>query len=1509
MRELRRQLISLIDATLKEQGDVLGERAAACLVRDSLSLLSQGRPHQMGVRFRTITRGDLHRHLITIRCPDQAFFLDGIKVYLARQGIQPLGQQAVVYCASYDDQGAVSAICPPDVCATGNEMLVALHVSATLVPDGDKLFKDLSGIVHAVQASVRDYRAMDTALNVATEALVQDDVEAASLLAWMTDANYLLFGMAVNGKRYGILSNRRTLSRVAPGLWEDLASLPTPEQPGIAWLYLPHAQNFVYGASQLEVVRICWRERNRLVGATLLGYFARSARNTNASQVPLLSQVWNELLTTPALTRSAYLSREIRTLFDRIPKPVLLSVPPEELLATLRAIIDVGTPEKTLLFPWHTPPGEVRLMLVVMAAIRFTHDVEQAILATLKTGGFIPLHHQNVAVGQHQLMFVSCRENGTPPSSLENLRQAVQECAISWHDRARAAIRAHASGDETPAALGALASVPRVYTDLFEPETFVHDLEILKRIRQDARPHVRIERTTEGLDIHLFTTLPVPLGKLVTIATNFGLSPLKEVVMAFPGDPLVHLTSLTCTTGIPVQPDDLPRLKEALEAVLDNAIDNDPANALILLAGLDLRAVMVLIALRGHLVQLMPSAAPEAVSNTFLRYPMVAAALYRVFAARHTESGDIQQQAQRFADALDDVQSLNEDTWFRAMGELADAGLRSNAFVRALDEPIAIKIDPNRLSFAPYPRPYREIFVHGRHVQGVHLRGGPVARGGLRLSDRPADFRTEVLELMATQVIKNGIIVPTGAKGGFVVKGGAGSAFIQSQYRAYIRALLSVTDNRIGKRVLPPEGIVIAPEDRNDPYLVVAADKGTATFSDLANAEAEAAGFWLDDAFASGGSHGYDHKAYGITARGAWVCVRHHFAAMGIDPNREPITVTAIGDMGGDVFGNGMLQSRTLRLIAAFNHAHIFLDPDPDPEIAYRERQRLFEQRGGWDQYDPQTISKGGGVFSRSAKRVAISPQVAEALGIPAGDISGEKLVQAILTAPVDLLYNGGIGTYVRASDERDDEVRDPANNAVRVGADRLRCRVIGEGGNLGLTQRARIEFAAAGGRINTDATDNSGGVDMSDHEVNLKILLATTRNIPSRTRRNRLLASLGDEITELCLAGNLAQARALSLAERETRDYPPRVRRLRDRLVAEGHLDPATHPGMDEPGEATLALRPQLAVLLGCEKNRIKAALARDDFARQTPFRDDLLNDYFPDRVTRRHQDGVQNHPLADEIVNTVATNGLVERFGMFALSHLETLINATTSDVAQGLMAADYVLKAAHLRTAIWHHVADLEQAIIMQLALQSHLQHFAEELLRLSPAGTLSKAWMHEQRGHFVRFRHLIEGETKGQDGENVCLVYDSAIQAGLSESDAAWLCAMPHLARSGVALQAGARTGIPLSRCLAANRTVFRQLPFLTVEMQLRNPSWGTDLSHALRGEWLNRLTHMRSRAVVFLLETRSRDLDAAGRRIWRQHPHWRDIATLAEQMDSPTEDPMRVILLLTRLESLIDDITG
>ncbi|HEY0876886.1 MAG TPA: NAD-glutamate dehydrogenase domain-containing protein, partial [Zeimonas sp.] len=618
---------------------------------------------------------------------------------------------------------------------------------------------------------------------------------------------------------------------------------------------------------------------------------------------------------------------------------------------------------------------------------------------------------------------------------------------------------------------------------------------------------------------------------------------------------------------------------------------------------------------------------------------------------------------------------------------------------------LSFKFDPKRIPNLPQPMPMYEIFVYAPRFEGVHLRGGKVARGGLRWSDRMEDYRTEVLGLVKAQIVKNAVIVPVGSKGGFVVKNppppsdreavlGEGIAC----YRLYLHGLLDLTDNLVQGRVVPPPDVVR--HDGDDPYLVVAADKGTASFSDYANAVAAEYGFWLGDAFASGGSAGYDHKKMAITARGAWESVMRNFRELGLDTQVQPFTVVGIGDMSGDVFGNGMLQSRKIRLLAAFDHRHIFIDPDPDPEVSFRERERLFAlPRSSWDDYDRALISEGGGVWPRSAKSIALSPQTCAALGIEAESLMPSELIRAILRAPADLLYNGGIGTYVKAMNETDAAVGDRTNDAVRVNGAELRCRVVAEGGNLGLTQLGRIEYALKGGKLYTDAIDNSGGVDCSDHEVNIKILLDSVVAAGELTgkQRDALLAEMTVEVAAMVLRDNYAQTQVLSVTRTRGVALLDEQAEFIRRLSIAGRLNRKLEflPMDDEIAERAAArvglVAPELAVLLAYSKIELFDEVLASDVP-EDPYIGTVLSHYFPHLLRERFAAHIARHPLHREIITTHVVNSMINRVGPTFVSRLQGEVGASAPDIVRAYMATRDVFGLV----SIWREIEALDNLV---------------------------------------------------------------------------------------------------------------------------------------------------------------------------------------------------------------------
>ena len=644
---------------------------------------------------------------------------------------------------------------------------------------------------------------------------------------------------------------------------------------------------------------------------------------------------------------------------------------------------------------------------------------------------------------------------------------------------------------------------------------------------------------------------------------------------------------------------------------------------------------------------------------------------------------------------------MDEDRILSAFAGTFNATLRTNYYLPGDNHGhrgcISIKLDPSQIPEAPLPRPKFEIFVFSPDVEGVHLRGGSIARGGLRWSDRREDFRTEVLGLMKAQVVKNTVIVPTGAKGGFYCKRmpqGDREVIMNTGiacYKTFISGLLDITDNVIDGKVVTPEGVVR--RDGDDPYLVVAADKGTATFSDIANEISRSYNFWLDDAFASGGSAGYDHKKMGITARGAWEAVKRHFREQGLDTQKEPFTVAGIGDMSGDVFGNGMLLSRKIKLVAAFNHLNIFIDPDPDIAASFKERKRLFALgRSSWTDYDESLISKGGGVFSRQAKTIRLSTETRKMLGVEETSMKPDELVSAILRMEVDLLWNGGIGTYAKASTESHADVGDRSNDTVRVNADELRCKVIGEGGNLGLTQRARIEYSLNGGRVNTDFIDNSAGVDSSDREVNIKILLSDVikQKSMSREKRNELLASMTDDVAELVLRNNYMQTQAISMSEIRSVERLDEIARVITGLERSGLLDRELEylpddVEMEERKARKQGLtRPELAVVLSYAKIDVYDALIEsdetmEDFLKTHPMR------YFPEILRRRYAEFIPVHRLSPQILATLIANDVVNRMGPAFVKRVQLDTGADVKTIARAYTVARQIVRAGRFNQTI--------------------------------------------------------------------------------------------------------------------------------------------------------------------------------------------------------------------------------
>jgi glutamate dehydrogenase len=1074
-----------------------------------------------------------------------------------------------------------------------------------------------------------------------------------------------------------------------------------------------------------------------------LGLFTSKAQSTQVDDIPILRRKLRQVLERDEALPGSHDYKAIVAAFNSMPREDLFSSDSDQLHKDIRAILSLEQERGARLRIRPDPLKRGIGAMVVMPRESFNGEVRRTIQDFLQLRLKATRVDYRLALGEDQshARFHFYFVTDIDPASIDaaELERTVIELARTWREELRERlIETHGEVEGRELARRYAAAFDEGYEAEVSPGQAVHDIANLERLSERGNVFDLVNPVSEG-DANVTLLIFYHLGRgralsdVLPLLENLGFRVLDQNpyvvspsrVQFTAGDgvagaadgadpaPALGIRSVDVfrvQTGAGAQVDvlnDKARLLEALDGVSGGTAENDRLNRLVMTAGLTVRQVSLLRAYLMYYAQLNLVTSRAFVSSSLLAHPDLAALLVRYFEARFdpalgpaTGPGSEARAAAMAAaqeavlDALAGVSSLAEDQALRGMLDLMRASVRTSYYLGF--ERISFKLDSAKVGSMPEPRPLYEIAVSSRLVEGTHLRGGKVARGGIRWSDRPDDFRTEVLGLMKTQMTKNAVIVPVGSKGGFVLKAppadrDALRKHVQEQYQTYIRGLLDLTDNVVDGRSVTPAGLVVY--DEPDTYLVVAADKGTATFSDLANQTAAEYGFWLGDAFASGGSAGYDHKGMGITARGAWECVKRHFAEMGTNVMRDEFTVVGIGDMSGDVFGNGLIYTDRIRLQAAFNHLHVFIDPEPDAAASFRERTRLFKlPRSTWADYDRTLISEGGGVFDRSAKSIELSPQIKALLGTTAGSMSGQDLIKAVLRLPVDLLWNGGIGTYVKASTERNAEVGDSANDGVRVDGNELRCKVVGEGGNLGFTQLARIEYARNGGRNDTDAIHNSAGVDTSDHEVNIKICLQPLLSAGemSVAQRDSLLVEMTDDVAALVLRDNDRQSQALSLALRSANADLELFSSLLDYLVDTAGLNPhveylPTGKQLDERRKTGGGLtRPELSVMLAY----VKMGLYRRMLETDLPDDEDLdhyLYAYFPPLLRARSPEAIAGHSLRREITATQLTNTVVDLLGMEFVHRAVRQNGATPVEVVRSALIAIELLDAHALAATI--------------------------------------------------------------------------------------------------------------------------------------------------------------------------------------------------------------------------------
>jgi glutamate dehydrogenase len=1013
-----------------------------------------------------------------------------------------------------------------------------------------------------------------------------------------------------------------------------------------------------------------------------------------------------------------------------IPVGILLSRPQPLVEQWLTQILDNLYVEEPDFSVDSDPEYEMIWILGVVAGSEASAFSSEHINRVGHREGFQPDVLLRRRMNEHEILLLSIVPTGgqTLEALFQRLSKTVHGLFASWQNQFRKSLTNHFIGErviEEKLTLYRQALSPAAEVQQ-EPEEALQDLIRLEDLTVDRPVRVNFHRKQNDVYVKIYSMDQRPIGDLVPMLAHFGFLVTDEYAF-----PTRFASDTRYIYAYRIEDAELnPRFDASVSRVLEEVVlgtTTDESLNRMAIYGLDRHQLALVKTLLAYLFQIDRTFSRAFIARTTLAQKDFVRTLVQWFMLRFSpEEASIEREqsqkelTERLQNQLDAIGSIMEAQLCRRLFQIVEAVVRSNYY--SFKPEVSFKIRSQQLTGLLPPVPLFEIFVYSSEFEAVHLRGAMIARGGIRWSDRPDDFRTEIHGLMKAQMVKNTVIVPSGSKGGFCLKGSRATdpAFALQCYKRFMASMLELTDNRT------PDDEIEAPDlvclDPPDPYLVVAADKGTARFSDDANEVAMAAGFWLGDAFASGGTNGYDHKKQGITARGAWESVRRHFFEMAQDPEKDPVTVAAIGDMGGDVFGNGMLLSRSMRLVAAFNHRHIFLDPAPSPE-AWQERKRLFDEVLGWDAYNASLLSKGGGIYDRTSARIRLSPEAAEALGIEESELSGEELIRSILSAPVDLLWNGGIGTYVKASTETHDDAMDPANDRVRINGNEMRCRVIGEGGNLGFTQKARLEAAANGTRLNTDAIDNSGGVDMSDHEVNLKILLErlmrTERMDPSG--RNQWIEKLEEDMIELVLLNNRASNLCLSLDQRRVQLNPEGFTAVARWLENRGHRleglaleDPSSR--FEQPSRSFS--RPMLASMLGHAKLELKnQILDSGGFSRKEM--ESYFTSYFPEKLLSSFPDDVLAHPLRQEITVAQVLNHCVQYGGVtFFLSVMEKT-GSSPVDVAYARLSVESFLDVSSLRSkapgaaaAETDYLISLEDRI-ERMTITALLQNAAEAL----------------------------------------------------------------------------------------------------------------------------------------------------------------------------------------------------
>ncbi|UTV29149.1 NAD-glutamate dehydrogenase [Photobacterium atrarenae] len=1293
--------------------------------------LVQNKPDQISVRVYnpTLSRyGWQSTHtVVEIVTPDRPFLVDSVRMTLTRLGITSHLMLNGPYYFKRNELGAIT-----EACGQNGDLQTLFHIEVDRLNDKAEmkaLKEELEQVLQDVDLVVNDWHAMQGKMQEIVKELKAADLpvdeaqrdEAIAFLDWVTRHNFTFMGYhqydllpiegdyeltPCEGSALGLLSKQGKVRSLKLSDLPESARLEARKKD-LLILTKSNTKSKVHRPAYTDYIGIRRFDKNgNVVGEhRFTGLYASTAYHQTAMNIPLISNKVSRILQASGYSEGSHSWKALNNLLETYPRDELIQANEKEMLDVGCGVVRMQDRDLLRLFVRRDPFGRFFSCMVYVTKERYNTELRRKTQQILKDyfGSdqdveFTTFFSESPLARTHYIVRV---ENNNFDVDVKAIEHNLVEAAAAWEDRLSASLVANFGENKgTPLAKNYARAFPRSYKEQMLPGSAVADIEQLESLSEDNKLGMLFYRPQEKGVNSNFVKLklfhrdePIHLSDVMPMLENLGLrvigeSPYEIVTANGTVYWILDFAMLLNACDEIDLTESRDRFQEAFSAIWHNNLESDGFNRLVLCAGLTGREVTIVRSYARYMRQVGFPFSQHYIEETLSNHSDLARDLVALFALRFNPKKKRTEKAEQDLIAkmnkkLDKVESLDDDRIIRRYMEMILATQRTNYYqTDAEGKPkpwLSLKLRPSEISEIPAPVPFFEIFVYAPDIEGVHLRGGKVARGGLRWSDRQEDFRTEILGLVKAQQVKNTVIVPVGAKGGFVCKRQPQLttreeiwAEGQRCYKRFIRALLDVTDNIVDGVLVPPANVVRHDED--DPYLVVAADKGTATFSDLANSVSDDYNFWLGDAFASGGSNGYDHKKMGITARGGWESVKRHFRELGINCQTTDFTCAGIGDMAGDVFGNGMLLSKHIRLVAAFNHMHIFLDPNPDSASSWEERNRLFNlPRSSWEDYDKSLISEGGGIFSRRSKSIKLTPQIQKLLGTRKQSMTPNELIQMILKMEVDLLWNGGIGTYVKAASETNADVGDRANDVLRVNGSELRAKVVGEGGNLGLTQLGRVEFAKKGGLVNTDFIDNVGGVDCSDNEVNIKILLNSLVAGGDLTykQRNELLERMEDEVGEIVLDDAYCQSESISVTQQQQVQLLKEQIRFIHHLEKEGKLDRNLEylPDDDTLAEREKSgmglTRPELAVLVAYGKMVLKEDMVTDEIAND-PYHARLLPAYFPKELQEKYRDKMDLHPLRQELIATSLANQMSNEMGCNFVTRLQEETGASVAEIA---------------------------------------------------------------------------------------------------------------------------------------------------------------------------------------------------------------------------------------------------